>query len=318
MPEEKLESAQERIKKRQRFNILALDGGGVEGVIEAVVLERLMKEFPKLLRDVDLIVGSSTGGIQALNLASGKTAPENLESYQDIAKIVFADCFLDDFRDLRKLDGANYSAKNMRRILQLQFGDMVLRDLDKKVAITSFYLDSGSESFCRGWKLKVFHNFDNGDSDGDVRIVDVGLRTSATPIYFPTADGYIDGGVVANNPSMIGITQALDSRGPTVPFESINLLSLGVGFNGHWIKGKNHDWGAFRWAPHLLFMMLEGSVNMVHFQCSQLLGDRYFRINPNLPEKFPLDAWKKIPNLIEAAENIDLERGLEWLEEYWK
>lgn len=316
--ENKEKSAAERVLEHRRFNILALDGGGIRGVIEAVVLDRLTAEFPKLLQTVDLIVGSSTGGIQALGLAAGQTAPENRKSYQEIAKVVFADSSLDDFRDLCKLGEADYSIKNIRRVLQLQFGDMVLRDLDKKVAITAFDLDSGPDSKHRAWKLKVFHNFANGDSDGHVRVVDVGCRTSAIPAYFPTVEGYIGGGVVANNPSMVGIAQALDSRGPTVAFESINLLSLGAGLSGRWIKGKNHDWGILQWAPHILFMMLEGSVNMTHFQCNQLLRERYFRIDPLLPEKLSLDDWKRIPDLIEIAEDIDLERGLKWLEKHWK
>jgi len=317
--EKQAKSAQERVREHRRFNILSLDGGGVRGTIEAVVLDRIQKEFPKFLQRVDLITGSSTGGIQALGLAAGNSAPENRQAYEEMAKVVFADCFLDDFRDLWKLGGADYSAKNMRRALQMQFGDTLLRDLDKKVAITAFDLDSGPESPNRSWKLKVFHNFDNSDSDGDEKVVDIGCRTSAAPVYFPTVDGYVDGGVAANNPAMVGVAQALDpKRGPGAAFESINVLSLGAGRSGRWIKGKNHDWGALQWAPHILFMMLEGSVDATDFQCERLLGDRYLRINPELPDKFRIDDWKKIPDLVKVAEDVDLGRGLEWLQEHWK
>ena len=52
-------------KPVENFNILSLDGGGIRGAFQAVVLSRLVKEYPKLLRDTDLIVGTSTGGIQA-------------------------------------------------------------------------------------------------------------------------------------------------------------------------------------------------------------------------------------------------------------
>jgi hypothetical protein len=316
--EVKAKSAIERVRDYRRFNVLSLDGGGIRGTIEAVVLDRLSREYPKLLQNVDLIAGSSTGGIQALGLAAGNTAPENREAYTSMAKLVFADSFLDDFRDLWKLGGADYSTKNIRRALQMQFGDMVLRDLDKKVAITAFQLDSGPESAHRGWKLKVFHNFDNPDSDGDERIVNVACRTSAAPVYFPTVDGYVDGGVVANNPALVGIAQALNAeRGGGAPFESINVFSLGAGRSGRWVKGKNHDWGALQWAPHILFMMLEGSVDATDFQCRQLLGDRYFRLNPDLTDNIRLDDWKKIPDLVELANEIDLEKSVRWLEERW-
>jgi len=313
----KAQSAVERVREYRRFNILSLDGGGVRGAIEAVTIDRLSRECPKLLQNVDLIVGSSTGGIQALGLAAGHSAPENLQSYEDMAKVVFADSFLDDFRDVWKLGGADYSTKNFRKVLQMQFGNMLLRDLDKKVAITAFHLDNGPESDYRTWKLKVFHNFENGDSDGDEKVVDVALRTTAAPVYFPTVDGYVDGGVVANNPALVGLAQALDRRGPGAPFDNVNILSLGAGRSGRWIKGKSHDWGALQWAPHILYMMLGGSVDMVHFQCNQLLGGRYFRIDPIVKDNISLDDWKKIPELVQIASEIDLRQGLEWLSENW-
>lgn len=64
-------------------------------------------------------------------------------------------------------------------------------------------------------------------------------------------------------------------------------------------------------------MMLEGTVDVTDFQCQKLLGDRYFRINPDLPEKISLDEWKRIPSLVKVGEDLDLTRGLEWLNEHW-
>ena len=302
----------------RHFNILALDGGGVRGVVEAIITSRILEEFPNFVRDTDLLAGTSTGAIQALGLAAGKTPHQITDLYVNLMKQVFADSFLDDFRDLWKLSGADYSNKNLKKILQMQFEDMTLSDLDKKVAIPSFLLDSGPGSSHRSWKLKVFHNFPGVDSDGDEMVVDVALRSSASPVYFPTYQGYIDGGMVANNPSMVAITQALDSRAAAASLESIHLLSLSAGFSGRWIKGQNHDWGAIQWAPHLLFVPLEGTVSMTHFQCQQLLGDRYCRVNPILPDKIALDNWKRVNLLIEIARNEDLKEVSKWVEENWK
>jgi len=50
----------------------------------------------------------------------------------------------------------------------------------------------------------------------------------------------------------------------------------------------------------------------------QLLGDRYFRINPILPDKIPLDAWKRVPELVRIAQAENLELLKEWLGEKWK
>jgi hypothetical protein len=53
------------------FRILCLDGGGVRGVLEAALLERLYVAFPTLIENVDLIAGTSTGGMLAGLLAAG-------------------------------------------------------------------------------------------------------------------------------------------------------------------------------------------------------------------------------------------------------
>lgn len=308
----------EDIKSYRRFNILSLDGGGVRGTVEAVITSRILKEHPNFLRDTDLITGTSTGAIQALGLAAGFTPHQITDMYVNLMKHVFADSFLDDFRDLWRLAGADYSNKNLKHLLRDQFGDMTLGDLEKRVAIPAFDLDNGPDSSYRSWKLKVFHNFPGQDSDADERVVDVALRSSAAPVYFPTVDGFIDGGVVANNPSMVGIAQALDPRGGNMPIENVYVLSLGCGRSGRWIKGKNHDWGAMQWAPHILFVALEGSISATHFQCGQLLRDRYHRVDPILPEKLPLDDWKRVPKLIEIAQNEDLADLDRWIGEMWK
>ncbi len=294
-PKQKQPSATDRIKQYRRFNILALEGGGILGTIEAVILERLDKEFPNLIRKTDLIVGTSTGGIQALGLAAG----------YEPAQV--------------KAIGTNYSNDNMREVFAEQFGDKKLKDLEKKVAIPAFDLDPGPDRKFRGWKLKVFHNFECPDSDGEELCVDVGLRTSATPTFFPTVDGYCDGGVVVNNPALIGLTQALDAkRGPGMPLAQINLLSLGAGRSARWVEGNNLDWSAAQWAPHILYMLLEGGISIVDFQCQQILGESYHRINPLLSEKIGLDDRSKIPEMIEIANKEDLKPALKWLEEHWK
>ena len=309
---------QGNVKDYRQFNIFSLDGGGVRGVIESIITSRILEKYPNFLRDTDLITGTSTGAIQALGLAAGFKPHQLTELYVDLMKYIFVDSFRDDFRDIWRLGGADYSNKNLRHFLKDQFGEMTLGELDKKVAIPAFSLDNGPRSSHRSWKLKVFHNFPGSDSDNAASVVDVALRATAAPVYFPTFDGYIDGGVVANNPSMIGIGQALDPRSAGVPLDSIHLLSLGTGFSGRWIKGKNHDWGALQWAPHILFIAFEGSISMTHFQCQQLLQNRYHRINPTLPEKLPLDDWKRVPNLIDIARDYELNNSYKWIEAMWR
>jgi uncharacterized protein len=66
--------------------------------------------------------------------------------------------------------------------------------------------------------------------DWRIPMVDVALATSAAPLYFPAArvDGHrlIDGGVWANNPSVVAITEAVSML--DVPLRAIRVLNVGT------------------------------------------------------------------------------------------
>jgi hypothetical protein len=96
------------------------------------------------------------------------------------------------------------------------------------------------------------------DNDGAQLAYKVGLYTSVAPTYFPTVDGYIDGGVYASNPSMCALAQSQDPRVPGHPaLEEVVLLYLGTGTSRVYIQGKRLDWGYAQWKP-LVNVMLDG------------------------------------------------------------
>jgi patatin-like phospholipase/acyl hydrolase len=181
------------------YRILSIDGGGIRGLLSLILLQRLEKGFPRWLDKTDLLAGTSTGGIVALGLAHGATVTELRRLYEERGKRIFDDSWWDDLCDLGKTRGADYKTKNLETEVRRLLGNAKLKDLDKRVLIPTFDLDNEKPEE-RSWAPKFFHNFPGEDSDGEQLAYKVALYTSAAPTYFPSVDGYIDGGVVANNP----------------------------------------------------------------------------------------------------------------------
>src|SRR5215217_6934816 len=85
--------AKKRIKKGEdvpRRYLLSIDGGGIRGIIPAVVLAKLESTTGQLTRDIfSFVGGTSTGAIIAAAIAAGIPAPRIVELYVNRAREVF-------------------------------------------------------------------------------------------------------------------------------------------------------------------------------------------------------------------------------------
>jgi patatin-like phospholipase/acyl hydrolase len=303
--------------------VLAVDGGGVRGIIPSIVLERLCAE-PGLdgwLDRTNLIAGTSTGGLIALLLGAGIEVPHLRDLYEQQAGEVFKDSVLDDIKDLGRLIGAEYHIANLENVLHKTLGDKTLAELDKRVLVTAFDLDN-EDPTARTWKPKLFHNYPGPDSDGSALAYRVGTATSAAPTYFEAFDGYIDGGVFATNPSMCGLAQVLDPRIPDAEraeLHEVRLLSLGTGRSLQHIEGNQNDWGYVQWVRPLINLMLDGVNGIADFQCKQILGDQYHRLAPTFPPGKKIDQADvgEVPYLRDFALQLDLDETADWLRANW-
>jgi uncharacterized protein len=293
------------------YNVLSLDGGGIRGIISVVLLERLAQEpgLSGYLDRVQFVAGTSTGGLIALGLAAGMSFAELRGLYVEDGPRIFADTALDDIKDLGKLIGADYATAPREAALKRIFGQKTLGELRKRVLITAFDLDNlEPDPRARRWKPKLFHNFPGDDADSSALAYKVGLYTSAAPTYFPTVDGFVDGGVFAPNPSLCALTQTQDMRiKEPIPFGEVRLLSIGTGESLLRVEG-DQDWGLAQWAKPLVDLLLEGVSGIAHYQCLQLLRDRYHRLGPVFPPEvsFALDDVRRIPQMIEFARTVDV------------
>ncbi len=309
----------------KKYRILSLDGGGLRGLLSARLIQRLNdnENIKDWLDKADLFSGTSTGGILALGLAYGINPEELCNLYIKKGKKIFDDNIWDDIRDLGKIVGADYSNKGLKKVLEGIFGNKKLSDLKKRVAIPTFDLDNGSKNpDKRSWKPKIFHNFKGNDSDGASLLTDVAMYTSAAPTYFPSVDGYIDGGVYANNPSIIAIAQAISQKNTESEkskMDELVMLSIGTGVSLTYIKGKTLDWGYAQWAKPLIDVLMDGVAGISDYQASQLLGESYHRLQIvfNSKETIPMDSVKKIGRIDKIARNHDLSSTINWIKNVW-
>lgn len=295
------------------YLILSLDGGGIRGVLTAKLLKRLEAACP-FLHQVELFAGTSTGGILALALALGLSPTELCELYRREGPGIFGhrDVFDAVAGSADELFRANYdNEQGLRRALEPHFKATRLGELGKRVLIPTFDLSGalpGSKQ--EAWKAKFLHNYDSPGNDGDVLALDAALRTSAAPTFFPSYQGFIDGGVVANNPSMCAVAKAVKAG---VPFADIVVLSLGTGRSADRIPEERNDWGLTQWAGRIVPLLMEGGVGIADYQCAELLGERYMRLDVPLEEPIALDAVERVSDMITMAETASLEGVVRWL-----
>jgi len=301
------------------YHILSLDGGGIRGLLTITLLERIEQEIPGFLSEIDLFAGTSAGGILALALSMGKKASEVRALYEEFSDIVFERTLLDKMINLWGFLGSKYSNKNLYRVLYEEFGNRTLASLSKKVLISTFDLDSNPKRFndIRGWRAKFYHNFSGKDSDADEKVIDVAVKTATAPTFFPIYKGFIDGGVVANNPSVCALAQAINPPTGGQKLNDLRLLSLGTGKNPRFLDVKNNNLGLLQWAPHMIGLMLEGGVGLADYQCEQLLGKRYLRVNPILPHSISMDDVGSISELEVIAQSFNLSGTIFWLKRYF-
>ncbi|MCB0281323.1 MAG: patatin-like phospholipase family protein [Calditrichae bacterium] len=220
--------------------ILALDGGGIRGIMTLQMLKKLedIAGIP-CYKLFNMVAGTSTGGIMAGLIASGKTAYEIEDLYIKLVKQVFKK---KSWAAHRLLNPPEYSKKNYRKILKETLGDLTVKELCEKnnidLMITAKDVVAGEETF--------FSYFTQNTSAKKYTYEDVLVRaaleaTMSAPTYFAPLERFIDGGVTTyNNPAMAALIEAVH-YGPAGKYETekITLYSFGTGCRPQFITADN-------------------------------------------------------------------------------
>lgn len=287
----------ETVKAATRpLRVLALDGGGIRGVIPATLLTEIEKRTGKRIAEMfDLIAGTSTGGILALGLTTPDpsdttkpryTAQDLVGLYAQKGDVIFNRSLAHRLLTLFGLLGSKYAVRGLDETLRTYFGNSRLKEAVAEVLITSYDLEKRDS-----WFL-ARHKAHEDSAANDFPMVQVARATSAAPTYFrperlsvtpPTA--MIDGGVHSNNPAMCAWVETVKLHGQ----QDILVVSLGTGQVKTPISYmRARAWGLIGWVRPLIGIFMDGVAATVDHELNWLLTQhdgepRYFRFQADLP-----------------------------------
>jgi patatin-like phospholipase/acyl hydrolase len=209
------------------FNILSIDGGGIRGIIPAMILAEIERRTGHRIADMfDLIAGTSTGGILALGLTVPQDqkgerlryeASQLVSIYEDDGKEIFRS-FWRDVVSLHGLVEERYPSEPFEGVLKKYLGEQTrLSEALTEVLITSYEIET-----CRPFFFTRRIARAKGAPRFDPRMWEVARSTTAAPAYFAPFQierskrshlaplTFIDAGVFVNNPTLCAYVEALN------------------------------------------------------------------------------------------------------------
>ncbi|MBI4184945.1 MAG: patatin-like phospholipase family protein [Proteobacteria bacterium] len=321
------------------YKILAVDGGGIRGIIPATITEFIERETGRSASQLfDMFIGTSTGAILTAGLVTptergGRVvrrygAREIMRIYRNLGSQVFQDADLATvleplekpnplkakkmIESIQRLHEPLHSVRNLERLLGEQYGDITMKDVLKRLLLTTYDLQSRSPLV-----------FDSAEHKNR-KVAKVVAASAAAPAFFapvrmPRAGGqrYLltDGGVCLSNPALHACIVAM-SEG--VRKEDMVVVSIGTGHaQSPGVGDDIENWGPWQWMLRmgLLDVMFDAMADAADQQLALLLGANYHRLQVALPpEDVHLDDGSaayvdRLHNYTQAFINDDLSGG---------
>jgi patatin-like phospholipase/acyl hydrolase len=264
------------------MRVLSIDGGGIRGLIPALVLAELERRAGRQTFELfDLIAGTSTGGILACALCAPDPMPASrlVGLYEEEGPDIFDRSIFQRIRSAEGLLDEKYDSTALDRTLVRFLEDKRLSQTRPNLIVPAYDAAEPGPYFFKTTNARA-------SAEEDFPLSVVARATSAAPTYFePSAvDGraLVDGGIFAGNPAMSAFAEV--SR-----FEAgaeVVLLSLGTGDRTtRRTFADIKDWGVLEWARPLLDMVFDGISDAVDYQLRHLVGEgRYWRMQVELTD----------------------------------
>src|SRR5215211_5248947 len=271
--------------------VLSIDGGGIRGIIPAIVLAEIERRTGKRIAEMfDLVAGTSTGGILALGLTKpgqdGKpeySAKKLIELYETEGGKIFSIPVWHRVHSGWGLAEEKYPSEGIEEVAKEYFGDVRLAQAYKEVLVAAYEIEKRGPWF---FKRRKALDLDEGFNPF---MREIARATSAAPTYFEPLQlkvgslgnrAFIDGGVHSNNPAMCPYVEAIKIHPEEKDFL---VVSLGTGeptrnMPYEEVKG----WGLALWAQPILNVVFDGVADTVDYQLRELLvsesdNRRYYR-----------------------------------------
>jgi patatin-like phospholipase/acyl hydrolase len=252
------------------MRVLAIDGGGIRGLIPALVLAEIEHRTGRPVAQLfDLVAGTSTGAIIACALTKPDpmTAAQAAAIYEQEGPEVFHRSLLKEVRSLGGLIDERYDSRGLLDSLNRHLGEARLAQATVELLVTTYDLQARQALVLR--------------RSDDMSMVDAAHASSAAPTYFePALVGertLVDGGVFAINPAMLAYAE--------VATKIDVLASLGTGEHTKPLPfDEVKNWGQLQWARPILDVVFDGSADAVDGQLSALIDGRYIRLQTRLDE----------------------------------
>ena len=285
---------------------MSLDGGGARGIYAAQILASIEKTSGLAVKDqFDLIAGTSTGSI----IAGTAAADIPLETVVNLFERHSARIFKKRLFH-RGIFRSKYPSGPLREMVQSNLPAVTMGEISTPLLITSSDISTGGV-----YVFKSSYMEELGEPyarDGDVTLRDAILASCAAPTYFdPVQVGrplLADGGLWANNPSILAVTEAISKFGRSI--EQIHILSIGTGRAVNFYRRRRFwgiatGWGRTKLVSYFLDLQCQSSTNMARL----ILEDRYVRLDPDIDD-WDLDDTDHLDNL-KALADRDFARSSE-------
>lgn len=280
--------------KGQSFKILSLDGGGIRGLYTACLLQKVEQNLCKgkdLGGYFDLLAGTSTGGIIAVGLGFCIPTQRIVDLYAKQGEKIFPPTVFRMPKWRRWFANAfspKYDHRPLERALFDVLGERTLGESQSRLVVPSCMVPSS--------EIAVFKTDHHSDYQRDHKMFawEVCRATSAAPTYFAGHERngrmFIDGGLWANNPILVAVTEALSCF--DIEPSQIQVLSIGTGNQPFELSLKDARGGLFHWKYALAGAMHLSTENAAS-QVSLFIGDKnVVRIEPEKQiAAIELDDW---------------------------